>query len=116
PRHAAPRSRPIVPDASGKKTDPAGGRAGRPGPRRHPENKKAGSREPALRAPQGAGLVGVTGFEPATSRSRTVRSTKLSHTPTGRLGGCEHQYTTRGARCQRIPHLSAKGERGLVQK
>ena len=26
-------------------------------------------------------LVGVGGFEPPTSRSRTVRSTKLSHTP-----------------------------------
>jgi hypothetical protein len=28
-------------------------------------------------------LVGVGGFEPPTSRSRTVRSTKLSHTPIG---------------------------------
>ena len=27
-------------------------------------------------------MVGATGFEPATSRSRTVRSTKLSHAPT----------------------------------
>src|SRR4030095_12125165 len=27
------------------------------------------------------GLVGVTGLEPATSRSRTVRSTSLSYTP-----------------------------------
>ena len=26
-------------------------------------------------------MVGVTGFEPATSWSRTKRSTKLSHTP-----------------------------------
>src|SRR5690349_19488646 len=26
-------------------------------------------------------FIGVTGFEPATSRSRTVCSTKLSHTP-----------------------------------
>ena len=26
-------------------------------------------------------IVGVTGFEPATSWSRTRRSTKLSHTP-----------------------------------
>ncbi len=30
-------------------------------------------------------LVGVGGFEPPTSRSRTVRSTKLSHTPKNRL-------------------------------
>ena len=31
-------------------------------------------------------LVGVGGFEPPTSRSRTERSTKLSHTPTrGRI-------------------------------
>ena len=29
-------------------------------------------------------LVGVGGFEPPTSRSRTVRSTKLSHTPNPR--------------------------------
>lgn len=27
-------------------------------------------------------MVGVTGFEPATPRSRTVCSTRLSHTPT----------------------------------
>lgn len=27
-------------------------------------------------------LVGVTGFEPTTSPSRTVRATKLRHTPT----------------------------------
>ena len=26
-------------------------------------------------------FIGVTGFEPATSASRTQRSTKLSHTP-----------------------------------
>src|SRR5215217_8828927 len=28
-------------------------------------------------------LVGARGFEPPTSRSRTVRSTRLSHAPTG---------------------------------
>ena len=28
-------------------------------------------------------LVGVTGFEPATSSSRTTRATKLRHTPNG---------------------------------
>ena len=27
-------------------------------------------------------MVGATGFEPATSRTRTVRSTRLSHAPT----------------------------------
>ena len=27
-------------------------------------------------------MVGLTGFEPTTSRSRTERSTKLSHSPT----------------------------------
>ena len=27
-------------------------------------------------------MVGASGFEPPTSRSRTVRSTKLSHAPT----------------------------------
>ena len=39
----------------------------------------------ASSAEDGAGeageLVGVGGFEPPTSRSRTERSTKLSHTP-----------------------------------
>ena len=35
---------------------------------------------------RGLTLVGVGGFEPPTSRSRTERSTKLSHTPTrGRI-------------------------------
>jgi site-specific DNA recombinase len=28
-------------------------------------------------------LVGVTGFEPAASSSRTTRATKLRHTPPG---------------------------------
>jgi hypothetical protein len=31
-------------------------------------------------------MVGVRGFEPPTSRTRTVRSTKLSHTPALRPG------------------------------
>lgn len=31
---------------------------------------------------RGEKMVGLTGFEPATSRSRTERSTKLSHNPT----------------------------------
>ena len=30
-------------------------------------------------------MVGATGFEPATSRSRTERSTRLSHAPTEQL-------------------------------
>ena len=43
--------------------------------------------KPAPRVHHDAGLstgsmVGVTGFEPATSPSRTVRATKLRHTPT----------------------------------
>ena len=33
-------------------------------------------------------LVGVGGFEPPTSRSRTVRSTKLSHTPIRKEENC----------------------------
>ena len=32
-------------------------------------------------------MVGMTGFEPATSASRTQRSTKLSHIPLLRLAG-----------------------------
>jgi hypothetical protein len=31
--------------------------------------------------PRANRLVGTTGFEPATSRSRTVRATKLRHVP-----------------------------------
>jgi hypothetical protein len=34
-------------------------------------------------------VVGMTGFEPATSASRTQRSTKLSHIPTGIYYGRE---------------------------
>ena len=30
-------------------------------------------------------MVGASGFEPPTSRSRTVRSTKLSHAPTSTI-------------------------------
>ena len=49
-------------------------------------NTTGSHREPLTKkAPQkktcGAFLVGVTGFEPAASWSRTKRSTKLSHTP-----------------------------------
>jgi putative FmdB family regulatory protein len=47
-------------------------------------------------------VVGATGFEPATSRSRTERSTKLSHAPlradtpsNGKLEGCGTVKCTR---------------------
>ena len=51
-----------------------------------PETLKT-KQKPAPRVHHDAGLstgsmVGVTGFEPATSPSRTVRATKLRHTPT----------------------------------
>ena len=42
--------------------------------RLHDEMSRAGTK-PALT------MVGVTGFEPATSSSRTKRATKLRHTP-----------------------------------
>ena len=50
---------------------------------------RAGTYRPATRKRKAAGavptaiiyVVGLTGFEPATSRSRTERSTKLSHNP-----------------------------------
>lgn len=35
-------------------------------------------------------MVGLTGFEPATSRSRTERSTKLSHNPTNKTHDTAH--------------------------
>ena len=45
-----------------------------------------------------AEVVGATGFEPATSRSRTERSTKLSHAPMAK-----RQCSTRAQRrCRRI--------------
>src|SRR5436190_4280055 len=34
------------------------------------------------------GMVGARGFEPPASRSRTVRSTKLSYAPESELAGC----------------------------
>ena len=37
-------------------------------------------------------MVGVTGFEPATPRSRTVCSTRLSHTPTQYVPGMIDLY------------------------
>ena len=42
-------------------------------------NKK--ERYPFQDTPQMVVMVGMTGFEPATSASRTQRSTKLSHIP-----------------------------------
>lgn len=42
--------------------------------------------------------VGVTGFEPATSSSRTKRATKLRHTPMAREPGGSLSETARGAR------------------
>ena len=46
-------------------------------------------------------FVGVTGFEPATSRSLTERSTKLSHTPLGYAS----ELTLRGVCFQWIEKL-----------
>ena len=44
------------------------------------ETESAEAERPEAR--KGLKMVGVGGFEPPTSRSRTERSTKLSHTPT----------------------------------
>src|SRR5688572_9331496 len=38
-------------------------------------------KKPAMRRASSLRVVGATGFEPAASRSRTERSTKLSHAP-----------------------------------
>ena len=51
------------------------------------QNKPCSTQKPTPEVSQDVGLsvehlVGVTGFEPATSPSRTVRATKLRHTPT----------------------------------
>src|SRR5262249_30345029 len=50
----------------------------------HPVRRPRGrdSRAPTGRSAPAGPLVGATGFEPATSWSRTKRSTKLSHAPT----------------------------------
>src|SRR5262249_21673710 len=53
------------------------------------------------------GLVGARGFEPPTSRSRTVRSTKLSYAPTGECAG--HTADEGG----RIPPATRAVKRGL---
>ena len=55
-------------------------------------------------------LVGVTGFEPATSSSRTTRATKLRHTPIGPEAEVEsspsralaHIWSARGTRVSRL--------------
>ena len=39
-------------------------------------------RQPSIKYVEGKEMVGASGFEPPTSRTRTVRSTKLSHAPT----------------------------------
>ena len=54
------------------------------------QNKPCSTQKPTSEVSQDVGLsvehlVGVTGFEPATSPSRTVRATKLRHTPTSSL-------------------------------
>ena len=54
------------------------------------QNKPCSTQKPTPEVSQDVGLsvehlVGVTGFEPATSPSRTVRATKLRHTPTPSL-------------------------------
>ena len=54
------------------------------------QNKLCSTQKPTPEVSQDVGLsvehlVGVTGFEPATSPSRTVRATKLRHTPTSSL-------------------------------
>ncbi len=53
----------------------------------------------------GLGVVGVRGFEPPTSATRTQRSTKLSHTP-------KRASTLEGERVGRLrpPHATVKGE------
>src|SRR5262245_42132866 len=44
-------------------------------------------------------MVGATGFEPAASRSRTERSTKLSHAPTNTQSIAEGALGAKRARC-----------------
>ena len=45
------------------------------------ETPKAAPTWDVIPSQSGFPLVGVTGFEPATSSSRTTRATKLRHTP-----------------------------------
>jgi hypothetical protein len=69
-------------------------------------------------------LVGARGFEPPTSRSRTERSTRLSHAPTtrrvytGRFDGAMliHVSTERadGVRMTGIPSLGTTGSDATV--
>ena len=50
-------------------------------------------------------MVGLTGFEPATSRSRTERSTKLSHNPLQEKTLADLAVKTNGLCCKSTPPM-----------
>ena len=78
-------TRPLVPH--GLSSETVMGRSGLTGAlvraRLGHETLKAAPTGNIIPSQSGFPLVGVTGFEPATSSSRTMRATKLRHTPNG---------------------------------
>ena len=127
-RRHAPRPRTVVPLVQRDEGRRVGrrGRGARSPPRRRwivpvTAAARAGRRgqrnaaAPGRRRREASGawerMVGVTGLEPATSRSRTVRSTSLSYTPsrTGRRPAPERPVN-RSARC--LTHRRRLANRG----
>src|SRR5688572_8506313 len=53
-------------------------------------------------------MVGATGFEPATSRSRTERSTRLSHAPTNDQYNRRERPTTNYQPGYKCPHADLR--------
>ena len=73
-----------------------------PRARRQSARTDAGSSPTIIRVP--THTVGVTGFEPATSSSRTTRATKLRHTPLASRKGLAHS-----SRKRTRPHIASTG-------
>ncbi len=86
------------------------------------EHRRAAVRPSFLneKAPRGALVVGMTGFEPAAPWSQTRRSTKLSHIPqgikkvvgmTGLEPAASWSLTRRSTKLSYIPTQPLKGKR-----
>ena len=76
-----------------------------------PKTALTGSETPSQ---SGFPLVGVTGFEPATSSSRTMRATKLRHTPIAPASGAwtslaDHRGTSYSAAATSSRRLTSGG-------
>ena len=61
-------------------------------------------------------MVGMTGFEPATSASRTQRSTKLSHIPLFDSEGLQSDLPDPSGRFTKLSHIPIFGVRADGQR